>query len=107
MDLARLKNEKLLQISDWKKIDEILNPSQKELEKLGEREAADCYYPRHAIIFYNEADSVIGLIEICLECDAYRNYGICNTWGINITPNGYKNLDRLFGRNNLLEKNSR
>ena len=29
---------------------------------------AKCFAPRHAILFYDKTDKVIGYIEVCLEC---------------------------------------
>lgn len=31
-------------------------------------ERADCYEPRHIIVFYNEKDEIFGYVELCFEC---------------------------------------
>lgn len=35
-------------------------------------EGAICYYPRHAILFYDSKDQPFSYIEICFECTNYR-----------------------------------
>jgi hypothetical protein len=98
LDLEKLNSEILLKVSDWNKIKKILKPSEKELNKLKNLEVADCYIPRHAMIFYNGLDEVVGLIEICFECQQSKTYGECSYWGINITPKGYEKLEKIYAR---------
>lgn len=31
-------------------------------------ERADCYMPRHTIVFYNENDVILGYVELCFSC---------------------------------------
>lgn len=33
---------------------------------------ADCYFPRHAFVFYDHQDSAFAYIEVCLECHQYK-----------------------------------
>ena len=33
---------------------------------------ADCFYPRHNIIFLNDKDSVINYISVCFECNQIK-----------------------------------
>ena len=35
-------------------------------------EGAICYYPRHAILFYDSKGQPFSYIEICFECTNYR-----------------------------------
>jgi len=100
----KLTNQTLLKKSDWLRIKKILNPSENELNKLTDWELADCYIPRHAMIFHNANDEIIGLIEICFECQQTRTYGICDNWKIIITPNGFKKLENIYRKNNLINK---
>jgi hypothetical protein len=42
-----------------------------------ERLLADCFYPRHNIIFLNDQDSIVNYISVCFECNrvAASKYG--------------------------------
>jgi hypothetical protein len=31
-------------------------------------EIADCYEPRHTIVFYNKKDEILGFVELCFSC---------------------------------------
>ncbi len=35
---------------------------------LEDKAVADCFYPRHNIVFLNKSDSVVNYISICFEC---------------------------------------
>lgn len=35
--------------------------------------ANKCFFPRNAILFYDENDSVFNIFEICFECDGVRS----------------------------------
>lgn len=98
---SKLKNEKLLQLEDWNVIWKILKPTPEELSRVTDREVADCYIPRHVLTFYDENGELIGLIEICFECFAYKTFGICSDWGITILPGSYAELEVVFNRNGL------
>ena len=37
-----------------------------------------CYMPRHAVLFYNEFEEVIGIYEICFQCSNVK-FGIIGT----------------------------
>lgn len=34
----------------------------------------DCYEPRHAIVFLNSSDKVVGYFEFCFECQNHRTF---------------------------------
>jgi len=42
-------------------------------------QVADCYLPRHAIVFY-KSQKVIAFIEFCFECNQYCMYPTKNTF---------------------------
>lgn len=54
---------------------------------------AECYSPRHGILFYDSAKNLLGFLEICLECQGNKHFGIPN---IDIDSNGQYEALRVF-----------
>ena len=52
--------------------------------KRPKHEKADCFYPRHAVVFYREGTAV-GFVEVCFECYEYRSdlKGLAEVWDLN------------------------
>ncbi|MCO6163922.1 hypothetical protein [Flavobacterium sp. NRK F7] len=38
-----------------------------------EQHLADCYNPRHEVVFKNKSNEIMGSIEICFECNDFRH----------------------------------
>lgn len=57
--------------------------------------AAACYDPRHAIIFYDKNDVIIGNIEICFECNNVSSSK--NLYSIGRSASNQLNLFKKFG----------
>ncbi|RAK25319.1 hypothetical protein B0I03_101493 [Flavobacterium aquaticum] len=57
--------------------------------------AAACYDPRHAIIFYDKNDVIIGNIEICFECNNVSSSK--NLYSIGRSASNQMDLFKKFG----------
>lgn len=65
------------------------------------REISNCFFPRNAILFYNDNDKVFEFLEICFECHrmeftskkSLEINGMCNEF--------YSKLENLFKKNGL------
>ena len=57
--------------------------------------SAACYDPRHAIIFYDKNDVVIGNIEICFECNNVSSSK--NLYNIGMSASNQFDLFKKFG----------
>lgn len=49
-----------------------------------EHPVADCFYPHHAFVFFNDAGKVVGNINICFLCSNYRGEpkGYAENWDL-------------------------
>lgn len=63
---------------------------------------AACYEPRHALVFYDSKERVIGYIEICLRCSAIRITGGTPSPG-NLFEQDYKDLKSLIRKYLIVE----
>jgi hypothetical protein len=61
--------------------------------KRAKHEKADCYYPRHAVVFYLDKKPV-GFLEVCFECSEYRSdlKGLAEVWDLNGLARFFKEL---------------
>ncbi|MCU7617051.1 hypothetical protein NZ698_07560 [Chryseobacterium sp. PBS4-4] len=63
------------------------------------REANKCFFPRNAILFYDENDKIFEILEICFECQRIR-FTSENSLEINeMCLNFYSQLEKLFKDN--------
>lgn len=53
-------------LTSYKDIKKLKKSIVKSSNKIEER--ANCYDPRHTIVFYNENNDIIGFVEICFSC---------------------------------------
>ena len=58
-----LRNKIVLNHNQIKKLEKELIKSNQKIEG-----RADCFDPRHTIVFYNENDNILGNIELCFQC---------------------------------------
>ena len=58
-----IRNKVTLTNKDIKKLKKSIVKSSNEIE-----ERANCYDPRHTIVFYNENNDIIGFVELCFSC---------------------------------------
>lgn len=65
------------------------------------REEADCYEPRHAVLFYNEKNVLVGVVEVCFECFKTKEAGICIDAGVMMYADNYTELRKLFATKGL------
>lgn len=49
-----------------------------------EHPIADCFYPHHAFVFYDESGGIVGHINICFLCSNYSGEpsGFPNHWNL-------------------------
>jgi hypothetical protein len=58
-----LRNKIVLNHNQIKKLEKELIKSKQKIE-----DRADCFDPRHTIVFYNENEDILGDIELCFQC---------------------------------------
>ncbi len=58
-----LRNKIVLNHNQIKKLEKELIKSKQKIE-----DRADCFDPRHTIVFYNENENILGDIELCFQC---------------------------------------
>ncbi|MVO08216.1 hypothetical protein GOQ30_03435 [Flavobacterium sp. TP390] len=58
-------------------------------------ERADCYFPRHTIVFYNKEDKILGYIELCFGC--FNSYATKNLTFLEDSMLFQQNLFEEFG----------
>lgn len=71
------------------------------------REVSKCFFPRNAVLFYDENDKVFEFLEICFECyrieyiseKSLEINGLCNDF--------YFKLENLFKNNGLKTQHNR
>ncbi len=99
VDVSRLSNE--IRLKDAEKeiiLNQLFAPTP---EIIGEQEAADCYEPRHAILFYNQQDVLVGMVEVCFMCFKTKEAGISMDTGISMYPDNFNQLKDFFGAKGL------
>ncbi|WP_267402520.1 MULTISPECIES: hypothetical protein [unclassified Chryseobacterium] len=70
----------------------------------GLREVTKCFFPRNAILFYDENDKVFETLEICFECHR-MDYHSGKSMEVNyMCDNFYKNLEKYFQSKGLQTK---
>ena len=98
-------SEKLARPLKGKQLDELASFVTGERSK---HEMADCYYPRHAVVFYL-GKKPVGYVEVCFECYEYRSdiKGLAKTWDLSGLAGFFRALkfpvnwnDKLFKRLN-------
>lgn len=95
IDLSRLFNLKHLELS--KQVELIQFFDSIILDSIQSR--ANCYEPRHAILFYDAQDSIECFIEICFHCS---RLGFVSRQAINVEINSqdFEQLKQFFLREN-------
>lgn len=95
IDLSRLFNLKHLELS--KQVELIQFFDNIILDSIQSR--ANCYEPRHAILFYDAQDSIECFIEICFHCS---RLGFVSRQAINVEINSqdFEQLKQFFLREN-------
>lgn len=70
-----------------------ISPGSSEIE-----EVSECYIPRHVVLFYNDQASLVGIVEICFECERTKSFGVSANWTIQIDRVGFNKLQTLVNR---------
>lgn len=94
LDTAKLEQQVVLTRRDWTVLNAIIHPNKGAIKAETNQVVTDCYIPRHILVFYDEQNTIVGAIEICLECEKVRFLGICDAWNIRILPTGMQSLNQ-------------
>lgn len=73
---------------------------------LGKRESNSitmCYNPRHAVVFFDSTDKIMGIYEICFECGNGK-IAFNSVESISIYPEDYLALKNLFIKYDYIEQ---
>lgn len=95
----------LNRIYKWKEIDTI-DYNLTIVSTLGKRKSEVynmCYNPRHAILFLDSNDTILGLYEICFECGNGK-IAFNNVESINIYGEDYRALKKMFLKYGYIEQ---
>ncbi|AZA85317.1 hypothetical protein EG349_00155 [Chryseobacterium shandongense] len=60
------------------------------------RSVSMCFFPRNAILFYDENDKVFDFLEICFECQRMEPLSEESTEINDVCDNFYSNLEKFF-----------
>ena len=60
------------------------------------RRISNCFFPRNALLFYDENDKVFDFLEVCFQCEGVEFYSEKSIVINNMCPNFYPKIEEYF-----------
>lgn len=65
------------------------------------RRISNCFFPRNAVLFYDENDKVFDFLEVCFQCDGVEFYSEKSIAINNMCDNFYSKIEEYFNNKGL------